>query len=228
MEEIQNKYMKLPISIRLLKSASMMQLYFLFLVGSSMAFFLGEFILELISMFKIDTPKPIPTSEKVIENSGFFWAFFGMIIWSPIVEEFSFRYWLCYCRTKVVISLSAFTALVFVWAFHFHSYWLYIFSNLVIFCLLYKIFNRVKYVIPLNTTMSNNSLIYLSAFVFSLLHLSNYDLAIHNWYLYVPYIITQLFGGVFFGYLRVIRGFSYALCIHSLGNLTSFTAAYFF
>jgi|GEM_PF-2662042 len=129
------------------KAALVVRFYFIFLVGSFIAIFLGELILEIISAIGIKMPKPMPTSEKTIMDWGAFWAFFGMVIWSPIVEELLFRYWLLYSRRKILISLCVFVSLIIVRLFSFSSYGLHIFYCSALFVFLYKLFIKIEFYI---------------------------------------------------------------------------------
>lgn len=62
-------------------------------------------------------------------------------------------------------------------------------------------------------------LYYLSALIFGWIHFFNYQFD-NSHYLFIPFItMTQTFGGLMLGYIRIIYGFWYGVLLHSLFNI---------
>jgi membrane protease YdiL (CAAX protease family) len=62
-------------------------------------------------------------------------------------------------------------------------------------------------------------LYYVSAILFGLVHIFNYQLN-DSHYAFIPFItMTQTFGGLMLGYIRIIYGFWYGVLLHALFNV---------
>jgi uncharacterized protein len=69
---------------------------------------------------------------------------------------------------------------------------------------------------------------YISAIVFGLIHISNYDID-ETHYLFIPFItMTQMFGGLILGFIRINYGFWYGILSHVLFNSVAIIWDYVF
>ncbi|WP_409013855.1 type II CAAX prenyl endopeptidase Rce1 family protein [Dyadobacter sp. CY356] len=69
-------------------------------------------------------------------------------------------------------------------------------------------------------------LYYVSAVFFGCIHIFNYQFNSSH-YIFIPFItISQTFGGLMLGYVRIIYGFWYGVLLHSLFNILEFIWQY--
>lgn len=71
-------------------------------------------------------------------------------------------------------------------------------------------------------------LYYLSATLFGFVHIFNYQFN-DSHYIFIPFItMSQIFGGLMLGYIRIIYGFWYGVLLHSLFNVLALTWYFYF
>jgi len=147
----------------------------------------------------------------------------------PFSEEIISRLWIKFNPKNIAISLSFF--LFFIVSFVINKKKLNtLFDNpyeLIISLILTTLFFFIiKYIITLyNTTIKliHDTKIYFlficSALLFSILHLSKFDLNEFNNVLIIPILLFPFFiAGLILGYIRLKMGFIYAVLFHILQN----------
>ena len=71
-------------------------------------------------------------------------------------------------------------------------------------------------------------LYYISALLFGCVHITGYQFN-ESHYFFIPFItMTQIFGGLMLGYIRIIYGFWYGVLLHSLFNSLSIAEYFIF
>jgi hypothetical protein len=132
----------------------------------------------------------------------------------PIIEELIFRLPLRISRTNLAISLSL---ILFVFLNRLNII-LSISLSLLLFLFLFLpikkeagIFDRIKFLSYRYFLL----FFYIQAIIFGFLHLTNYKLDIHYFYLFPFFVLSYIVAGCFLGYLRVKYNYGIYLCITS-------------
>ena len=137
----------------------------------------------------------------------------------PIIEELIFRLPLRISKINLVIPISL---ILFLFLYRIN---IYVAISLTIFLFVFLIFNissessilkRVNFF----STKYLYIIFYSQAIIFGLLHLMNYRLNYKYFYLFPFFVISLVFTGCFFGYIRVKYIFGIYVCIvsHIIAN----------
>ncbi len=200
--------------------------------------FLVVFIVEMLLFVPISSLlglENIPHKMKAImENYTLLEVFIQAVIIAPILEEFLFRFHLRYGNftylflfflfiSGIGLVLSLFTA-IDLWSFSSLIQWLR--SNpiwlapiicFVIGCILFlreddkgREHRVVKRFFPF--------VFYLTAFIFAMMHVSNFTLDKSLWLLAPLLVIPQFILGLYLGYIRVRNNMGYSIYIHAFNN----------
>ncbi|WP_018338764.1 CPBP family glutamic-type intramembrane protease [Butyricimonas synergistica] len=182
-------------------------------------------ILQTIIASKPIMPNPINRLTH-LTNEWKAWNIFHVILLSPVLEEFSYRYALCsFNTTKIKISFSLILSfhisyLLYVYKFRlfcgtdlvFHILFLYgtIFFIAAILFLITSLFN--KQLTRLENTWNTHPTVifYLSAILFTIYHIYNMP---------ITFFLSIFAGALIFGYTRIRLGFGYVIALHVLWNL---------
>ena len=135
----------------------------------------------------------------------------------PIIEELIFRLPLKISKTNVAISFSLLIFLVLnKWCAY--NIYLEICFSLVLFLLLIIGINEGSSILNGLTHLFTNhfwKIFYFQAIIFGFLHLTNYVVDFRYFYLFPFIVISYIFKGCLFGYLRIKFTYGIYLCIAS-------------
>lgn len=156
------------------------------------------------------------------------WNIFHVILLSPILEEFSYRYALSsFNITRIKISLSLILSfhisyLLYFYKFHqlcevnlvLHVLSLYgtIFFVAIVLFLIMSLFNKQLAMFENKWNTHPMVIFYLSAVLFTIYHVYNMS---------VLFFLSIFAGAVIFGYTRIRLGFGYVIVLHVLWNIVS-------
>lgn len=156
------------------------------------------------------------------------WNLFQIILLSPILEEFSYRYALGrFNVTQIKISLSLIISFHISYLLYFYKFYQLCESNLIlhffslygstisIATILFLIMSSCnKQLARLNNKWDSNFpfIFYLSAILFAIYHVYNMPILC---------LLPLFTGALIFGYTRIRLGLGYAIALHILWNLLS-------
>lgn len=171
-----------------------------------------------------------------IEDYKPYFLTFLMLI-APIIEEFAFRLSLVKFNVRFVsMSISlitglSFGALIVKFLWMPHSYWGHF---LIYYCYMFLFVTMIYFILNISLIKSNIKKIegfwnvkpgfiyYTSAFLFAIIHISNYDIKTDD-LIYLPLILLPYFiYGLSFGYLRIRIGLIYSIAMHVTVNGLSY------
>ena len=166
------------------------------------------------------------------------WQMFGIaVIVAPIMEEFIFRFHLRYpklIRLYVLIALMASILLVYGFitygpgAFKVENVSALVHdSNMTKLLAFSSIIALASwYLLSIAQSISGQDLMvrffphvfYLSAAIFGLVHVSNFQLEPERWYIAPLLVMPQLILAIYLGYVRVRNGIYHSIYVHALNN----------
>ena len=130
----------------------------------------------------------------------------------PLLEELIFR--LPLIMTKRNLSITA-SLILFVLIYRFGIYVSVLLSG-GLFIFLFFTFGKISsfnYKIGIFSKRYFIIILYSQALIFGFLHLNNYTLDLHHFYLFPFFIVSHIIIGLFFGYLRVRYSLGIYICI---------------
>jgi len=168
----------------------------------------------------------------ILENSIFEILLFSSVI-APIIEELTFRAYLKPTRVNFAVSLSL-IAIIAVKVLLPIPEWLFTsteFSGLLSYvvaipvltgCIAYllKFLPYRKKLLALYHRYYI-FVFYMSALLFGLVHITNFNNFKESWYLIPLFVLPQIFVGLFLGYIRAKLGLLWAFLGHMLHNYVS-------
>ena len=175
--------------------------------------FLIILLIDALVFFTISSPlKYFNLFPSQIEINLSFYSILKLSLLFPITEELIFRLPLLISRINLAISISLISFVLLIKLNIYLSISLSLSLLITILFVIKKesnIFYNLKYL----STRYFLIIFYSQAIIFGLLHLNNYRLDIHYFYLFPFYVTSQIIIGCFFGYLRVRYSFGIWLCI---------------
>ena len=189
--------------------------FFILLITS--IFIFDIFFIIGISFFKLENIDISTGGLEFYKNKWFLYLIPCLLV--PIVEELSCRLFLKKSLINSYISLSLITFILILLLQNrkIYSLDLYVLNTLVFsFFIWLLLFSFKKYFV--NIKITDRTIFYGSAILFSLLHLSNYSFQINELPKYLFLIIPQLCSGLIYGYIRVKNGIIYSILLHSIHN----------
>ena len=190
--------------------------WFFILIITSIFIFDIFFIIG-ISFFKLENIHSSTGGLEFYNNKWFLYLIPCLLV--PIVEELSCRLFLKKSLINSYISLSLITFILILLLQNRKIYSLdwYVLNTLVFsFFIWLSLFSFKKYFV--NIKITDRTIFYGSAILFSLLHLSNYSFQINELPKYLFLIIPQLCSGLIYGYIRVKNGMIHSILLHSIHN----------
>ncbi len=151
-------------------------------------------------------------------NSSDFEILFMMAVYAPIIEELTYRLPLKFSKWNLIISLMGLN-LAILRIFGEIEY-LYCFVSSVGGGTLFYFYLRPKRVTILRELWFKNKLaiFYIFLFIFSFLHLKNYEITTEV-LLFSPIIILpRILGGLVYSYIRLSSSIILAICFHAFNN----------
>ena len=180
-------------------------------------FIFDVFFILGISFFKLENIDISTGGLEFYKNKWFLYLIPCLLV--PVIEELSCRLFLKKSLINSYISLSLITFILILLLQNRKIYSLdwYVFNTLVFsFFIWLSLFSFKKYFV--NIKITDRTIFYGSAILFSLLHLSNYSFQINELPKYLFLIIPQLCSGLIYGYIRVKNGMIYSILSHSIHN----------
>ena len=190
-------------------------LVFILIITSILIF--DVFFILGISLFNFENINTSTEGLEFYKNKWFLFLIPCLLV--PITEELSCRLFLKKSLINSYISLSLITFILILLFQNRKMYTLdwYVLNTLIFsFFIWLSLFLFQKYFSKIKIT--DRTLFYGSAILFSLLHLSNYSFQINELPKYLFLIIPQFFSGLLYGYIRVTNGITYSILLHSLHN----------
>ena len=190
-------------------------LVFILIITSILIF--DVFFILGISLFNFENINTSTEGLEFYKNKWFLFLIPCLLV--PITEELSCRLFLKKSLINSYISLSLITFILILLFQNRKMYTLdwYVLNTLVFsFFIWLSLFLFQKYFAKIKIT--DRTIFYGSAILFSLLHLSNYSFQINELPKYLFLIIPQFFSGLLYGYIRVTNGITYSILLHSLHN----------
>jgi len=188
---------------------------FIFIITSILIF--DVFFILGISFFNFQNINTSTEGLEFYQNKWFLYLIPCLLV--PVIEELSCRLFLKKSLINSYISLSLIT-FILILLFQDHKIYTldwYVLNTLVFsFFIWLSLFLFKKYFAKIKIT--DRTIFYGSAILFSLLHLSNYSFQINELPKYLFLIIPQFFSGLLYGYIRVANGITYSILLHSLHN----------
>ena len=188
---------------------------FIFIITSILIF--DVFFILGISFFNFENINTSSGGLEFYKNKWFLYLIPCLLV--PITEELSCRLFLKKSLINSYISLSLITFILILLFQGRKIYTLdwYVLNTLIFsFFIWLSLFLFQKYFSKIKIT--DRTIFYGSAILFSLLHLSNYSFQINELPKYLFLIIPQFFSGLLYGYIRVANGITYSILLHSLHN----------
>ena len=189
--------------------------FFILLITS--IFIFDIFFIIGISFFKLENIDISTGGLEFYKNKWFLYLIPCLLV--PVIEELSCRLFLKKSLINSYISLSLITFILILLLQNrkIYSLDLYVLNTLVFsFFIWLLLFSFKKYFV--NIKITDRTIFYGSAILFSLLHLSNYSFQINELPKYLFLIIPQLCSGLIYGYIRVKNGMIYSILLHSIHN----------
>ena len=189
--------------------------FFILLITS--IFIFDIFFIICISFFKLENIDISTGGLEFYKNKWFLYLIPCLLV--PVIEELSCRLFLKKSLINSYISLSLITFILILLLQNRKIYSLdwYVLNTLVFsFFIWLSLFSFKKYFV--NIKITDRTIFYGSAILFSLLHLSNYSFQINELPKYLFLIIPQLCSGLIYGYIRVKNGIIYSILLHSIHN----------
>ena len=189
--------------------------FFILLITS--IFIFDIFFIIGISFFKLENIDISTGGLEFYKNKWFLYLIPCLLV--PVIEELSCRLFLKKSLINSYISLSLITFILILLLQNrkIYSLDLYVLNTLVFsFFIWLLLFSFKKYFV--NIKITDRTIFYGSAILFSLLHLSNYSFQINELPKYLFLIIPQLCSGLIYGYIRVKNGIIYSILLHSIHN----------
>ena len=190
-------------------------LVFILIITSILIF--DVFFILGISLFNFENINTSTEGLEFYKNKWFLFLIPCLLV--PITEELSCRLFLKKSLINSYISLSLITFILILLFQNRKMYSLdwYVLNTLIFsFFIWLSLFLFQKYFAKIKIT--DRTIFYGSAILFSLLHLSNYSFQINELPKYLFLIIPQFFSGLLYGYIRVTNGITYSILLHSLHN----------
>lgn len=193
-------------------------LYFLILSISSLILVYGlTIVLQLI----------IHSPASGVEDLSFLkLVLFGLLL-APIFEELVFRLSLVYSKINLSISASLANTAIITTLLDIRL--LTVFGGILFFisfCFAFIFLNNHKSAhLQLEKLWKNNfaAVFYGSAFLFSLFHITNYEISgVSSFLIALLFSVPQLIGALFLGYVRIRLGFLWAVLMHIFFNVVPF------
>ena len=188
-----------------------------FILIITSVFIFDIFFVLGISLFKFENINTSTDGLEFYKNKWFLYLIPCLLV--PVVEELSCRLFLKKSLINSYISLSLITFILILLFQGRKIYTLdwYVLNTLIFsFFIWLSLFLFQKYFAKIKIT--DRTIFYGSAILFSLLHLSNYSFQINELPKYLFLIIPQFFSGLLYGYIRVTNGITYSILLHSLHN----------
>ena len=188
-----------------------------FILIVTSVFIFDIFFVLGISLFKFENINISTYGLEFYKNKWFLYLIPCLLV--PVVEELSCRLFLKKSLINSYISLSLITFILILLFQNRKMYSLdwYVLNTLIFsFFIWLSLFLFQKYFAKIKIT--DRTIFYGSAILFSLLHLSNYSFQINELPKYLFLIIPQFFSGLLYGYIRVTNGITYSILLHSLHN----------
>ena len=188
-----------------------------FILIITSVFIFDVFFVLSISFFEFENIKTSTDGLEFYKNKWFLYLIPCLLV--PITEELSCRLFLKKSLINSYISLSLITFILILLFQGRKIYTLdwYVLNTLIFsFFIWLSLFLFQKYFAKIKIT--DRTIFYGSAILFSLLHLSNYSFQINELPKYLFLIIPQFFSGLLYGYIRVANGITYSILLHSLHN----------
>ena len=188
---------------------------FIFIITSILIF--DVFFILGISFFNFENINTNIGGLEFYKNKWFLYLIPCLLV--PVVEELSCRLFLKKSLINSYISLSLITFILILLFQGRKIYTLdwYVLNTLIFsFFIWLSLFLFQKYFAKIKIT--DRTILYGSAILFSLLHLSNYSFQINELPKYLFLIIPQFFSGLLYGYIRVSNGITYSILLHTLHN----------
>lgn len=201
-----------------------------FKIKKLVTFFVFDITLSLlcIAVFKVILSTGLISEKQnklyytISEYPSLILILFGVIL-VPLLEEFVFRYYLRFRKSNLPVYLI----LVLLFSLKFYSsYGIVLIILLLLILIAYFLWKSHFDDYIRNIWMTKFKYIfYFSAFLFALIHLTNYKITIYI-LLFFPFLIAaQFILGLFNGYLRVKFGLIWGFFLHALHNLIFFIPA---
>ena len=189
----------------------------IFILIITSIFIFDVFFILGISFFKLENIDISTGGLEFYKNKWFLYLIPCLLV--PVIEELSCRLFLKKSLINSYISLSLITFILILLLQNrkIYSLDLYVLNTLVFsFSIWLSLFSFKKYFV--NIKITDRTIFYGSAILFSLLHLSNYSFQINELPKYLFLIIPQLCSGLIYGYIRVKNGMIYSILLHSIHN----------
>lgn len=147
-----------------------------------------------------------------------------VVLIAPLIEELIFRLNLNLKRISILFSLIIISIILLKNNLDFNNMTsnLNIFKSIIIAALIIGLGFAINNVVLENIKSKYySSFFYLNSILFGLLHISNFYSSIPNKLLvFTPiYVLPQIIGGIFFGYIRLKNGFLWGVALHCIFNL---------
>jgi len=183
-------------------------------------------MLQIIIVSKPIASNPI-TQLTQLTNEWKAWSVFQVVLLSPILEEFSYRYALfSFNITKIKISFSLILSFHISYLLYFYKYQQLCGTNLIFHTLsLYGTIFFIATMLFLIASLFNKQIAKLEniwnthpTFIF---YLSAILFTIYHYNMPTLFFISIFAGALIFGYTRIRLGFGYVIALHILWNLGS-------
>jgi len=195
------------------------------LIGMCYLFlFVSSIFLAIFRSFDFLPEYSVPKIES-FANSGSIILFLFVVIFGPLIEEV-----LCRLNLKITkLNISAFLTailMLIIQVFFFRRFHFFIYLSIIpLFALIYYTINQLHFPIEVIDNFVKSKFKYvfhLSAIIFGMLHLSNYE-TIYWWMIAMIPLLTAPYisMGYVFGYARMKYGFANGWLMHSTINFIS-------
>lgn len=215
-------------------------------ISKPLSFFMITQLFFLVFFFEIILFIPISSAlgldniphamEDILNNQSILMVIALAVIIAPIAEEYIFRYHLRYASFIyffLIVLVLVLIGLVFNFLSPGNLQWfssktimnrlssnffagpLILFSIIALFLTLHQLDNkvandRVRMIFPF--------VFYLSAMVFALVHISNFELDPGRWFIAPLLVVPQFILALYLGYVRMKNGILYSIYVHALNN----------
>lgn len=213
--EIKNKFKEVIITYLIYLPPFFCSVLLLFLVD--------KFIVQHFYDYSI--LEQLSSNRQELKNTYGLYTFLVVVLIGPFLEEIIFRFPLTLKKPAIALSIAL---LVYrfvgghIYSFNFQEVSAYIHLGIAICTMLFIIKFLPSNWLAALKQKSFNFFFYGSAFVFALMHITNFIPYNYQVCLFYPfYTLPQLVMGLFIGYVRMKHGFISGWSLHSLINLPS-------
>jgi hypothetical protein len=174
-----------------------------------------SYLLDYTEIYK----KPTHIGFNKISDFSFLKKVFVLAIYSPIIEELAFRIGLKFSKWNVIIMFT-FSSFTFIKLYFISDWFFSILTSLILGFIVFIIFNNKIIFNSIEKFWWQNKrlVFYFSLFVFSFMHLNNYNIT-YELILFSPIVVSShICAGFIFSYTRLKLGIVLAMILHSINN----------